>query len=280
MKINKNSLQAKLNNLAKEKGVHVNVLLVSFFFDAFIERLSQSRYSKNFIFKGGFYLATLLGVENRYTADIDFLLRDEKMEPENLKEIIDEVLKIPADDSITFEISNISRIRDEDSYGGYSILLTGHLENIRQNFHVDVATGDPVTPSSIDYSYKRLLDDGVIRFKAYNLETVLAEKLQTILARGVLNSRCKDFYDIFIIGKLRSEQVDLADLKSAFEKTCVYRKTIFSKENADEILTQISQNETMHSRWKNYARKSTFAKSVSFGETVAACKEMLEKALA
>lgn len=108
-------------------------------------------------------------------------------------------------------------------------MLTGHLENIRQNFHVDVATGDPVTPSSIDYSYKRLLDDGVIRFKAYNLETVLAEKLQTILARSVLNSRCKDFYDIFIIGKLRSEQVDLADLKSAFEKTMLENQHLQSQ---------------------------------------------------
>lgn len=277
MKINKNSLQAKLNNLAKEKGVHVNVLLVSFFFDAFIERLSQSRYSKNFIFKGGFYLATLLGVENRYTADIDFLLHDEKMEPENLKEIIGEILTIPADDYITFEISNISKIRDEDSYGGYSILLTGHFENIRQSFHVDVATGDPITPSSIDYSYKRLLGDGVIKFKAYNLETVLAEKLQTILVRGVLNSRCKDFYDVFIIFKLRFDQVNLADLKSAFEKTCAYRESAFDKEKADDILTQIEQSKIMRSRWENYTKKSMFARSVSFEETVEACKAVLEK---
>ena len=145
MKINKNSLQAKINNLSKEMNVHANVLLVSFFFDAFISRLAKSVHADKFVFKGGFYLATLLGVKNRYTADIDFLLRKEPMDENRLRKIFTDIIAIDADDSISFEISDISPIRDEDAYGGFSILLTGRLENVRQSFHVDVDTGDPIT---------------------------------------------------------------------------------------------------------------------------------------
>ena len=275
MKINKNSLQARINNLSKELNVHANVLLVSFFFDAFISRLAKSKYANKFIFKGGFYLATLLGVKNRYTADIDFLLRKEAMDEKRLKEIFSNIITTDADDSITFEISDITPIRDEDSYGGFSILLTGHLENIRQNFHVDVATGDPITPEDIEYSYQSLIHHETIAFRAYNLETVIAEKLQTILNRGLLNSRCKDYYDIYIIKQLQWNNIKVTDLKNAFEATCQYRKTPFEKEDSLAILKEISNSEILLTRWKNYTKKSSFAKEVPFDATVESCKEIL-----
>ena len=242
MKINKNSLQARINNLSKELNVHANVLLVSFFFDAFISRLAKSIYADKFVFKGGFYLATLLGVKNRYTADIDFLLRKESMDENRLREIFSDIIATNADDSITFEIADISPIRDEDAYGGFSILLTGHLENVRQSFHVDVATGDPITPTDIEYSYQSLISNETIAFRAYNLETVVAEKLQTILSRGMLNSRCKDYYDIYIINQLQRKNISIPDLKKAFVTTCQYRKTPFEKEESLLILEEISRN--------------------------------------
>lgn len=279
MKINKNSLQARINNLSKEKGVHANVLLVSFFFDAFISRLAKSKYAENFVFKGGFYLATLLGVQNRYTADIDFLLKKERLTSERLKIIFSEIVAIDGNDSITFEICDISAIRDEDAYGGFSILLTGHLENVRQSFHVDVATGDPVTPSDIEYSYRSLIGGETIAFRAYNLETVIAEKLQTILARGILNSRCKDFYDIYIIRRLQWDNIDKEYLKKAFEETCGYRKTTFSKYSATEIIEQLASNSILRSRWANYAKKSSFARDVPFDATIHACRLVIETAV-
>ena len=276
MKINKNSLQARINNLSKELNVHANVLLVSFFFDAFISRLAKSKYADKFIFKGGFYLATLLGVKNRYTADIDFLLRKEIMNENRLKEIFTDIIAIDADDSITFEISDISPIRDEDAYGGFSILLTGHLENVRQSFHVDVATGDPITPKDIEYSYQSLISNETIAFRAYNLETVVAEKLQTILFRGLLNSRCKDYYDIYIIHQLQWRKISIPDLRKSFETTCQYRKTPFEKEKSLLILEEISKSDIFQTRWKNYAKKSSFAKGISFEATIEACKEILD----
>lgn len=276
MKINKNSLQARINNLSKEMDVHANVLLVSFFFDAFISRLAKSIHADKFVFKGGFYLATLLGVKNRYTTDIDFLLRRESMDENRLREIFTDIIAIDADDSITFEISDISPIRDEDAYGGFSILLTGHLENVRQSFHVDVATGDPITPKDIEYSYQSLISNETIAFRAYNLETVVVEKLQTILFRGLLNSRCKDYYDIYIIHQLQWRKISIPDLRKSFETTCQYRKTPFEKEKSLLILEEISKSDIFQTRWKNYAKKSSFAKGISFEATIEACKEILD----
>ena len=276
MKINKNSLQARINNLSKELNVHANVLLVSFFFDAFISRLAKSIHTDKFVFKGGFYLATLLGVKNRYTADIDFLLRKESMDENRLKEIFSDIIATDADDSITFEIADISPIRDEDAYGGYSILLTGHLENVRQSFHVDVATGDPITPTDIEYSYQSLISNETIAFRAYNLETVIAEKLQTILSRGLLNSRCKDYYDIYIINQLQRKNISIPDLKKSFETTCQYRKTPFEKEESLLILEEISRSNILQTQWNNYARKASFAKDITFEATVESCKEILD----
>lgn len=276
MKINKNSLQARINNLSKELNVHANVLLVSFFFDAFISRLAKSIYADKFVFKGGFYLATLLGVKNRYTADIDFLLRKESMDENRLREIFSDIIATNADDSITFEIADISPIRDEDAYGGFSILLTGHLENVRQSFHVDVATGDPITPTDIEYSYQSLISNETIAFRAYNLETVVAEKLQTILSRGMLNSRCKDYYDIYIINQLQRKNISIPDLKKAFVTTCQYRKTPFEKEESLLILEEISRSDILQTRWNNYARKASFAKDITFEATVESCKEILD----
>lgn len=276
MKINKNSLQARINNLSKELNVHVNVLLISFFFDAFISRLAKSIYADKFVFKGGFYLATLLGVKNRYTADIDFLLRKESMDENRLREIFSDIIATNADDSITFEIADISPIRDEDAYGGFSILLTGHLENVRQSFHVDVATGDPITPTDIEYSYQSLISNETIAIRAYNLETVVAEKLQTILSRGMLNSRCKDYYDIYIINQLQRKNISIPDLKKAFVTTCQYRKTPFEKEESLLILEEISRSNILQTRWNNYARKASFAKDITFEATVESCKEILD----
>ena len=256
--------------------VHANVLLVSFFFDAFISRLAKSIHADKFVFKGGFYLATLLGVKNRYTSDIDFLLRRESMDENRLREIFTDIIAIDADDSITFEISDISPIRDEDAYGGFSILLTGHLENVRQSFHVDVATGDPITPKDIEYSYQSLISNETIAFRAYNLETVVAEKLQTILFRGLLNSRCKDYYDIYIIHQLQWRKISIPDLRKSFETTCQYRKTPFEKEKSLLILEEISKSDIFQTRWKNYAKKSSFAKGITFEATIEACKEILD----
>ena len=274
--INKNALQAKINYLTNKIGVHQNILIKSFFFDEFLKRLAVSPYKDNFVFKGGFLLSTSLGIDLRSTMDIDFLLRKINLSKENIIKVIKEVVCIEIDDGITFEFKSINEIRKEDEYGGYNVTLLGRLENIKETVNIDVATGDPITPNAVNYEYKCLLDNSILKFKAYNYETILAEKLQTILFRGITNSRCKDFYDLFIIHKLRWDNINKDTLKKAFENTCSYRKTSFTKEDVFKILESINNDSVMETRWNTYRKRNIFVKETRFKDTLDATKIILE----
>lgn len=276
MPINKNALQAKINSLSNKTGVHQNILLKSFFFDAFLKRLAVSKYSDNFVFKGGFFLSTSLGINLRSTLDIDFLLRRTPLSRENAINILLEISSIDIKDGICFELKDVSEIRQDDDYGGFNVTLLGRLENIKETVSVDIATGDPITPSAISYQYKCLFDDEALNFKAYNFETIIAEKLQTILARGIANSRSKDFYDLYIIHKLRWETIDNSVLKEAFINTCHYRNTVFNKEEAIKIIDSIKSDPQMENRWNSYRKRNRFAGDVEFKETIDAALLIIE----
>ena len=198
------------------------------------------------------------------------------LEERNLTDIIKEIISVPVEDNITFEFESISPIRDEDEYGGFTVSLTGHLENIRQTLNLDIATGDPITPNAVLYKYKRLLEKDTLDFLAYNLETVISEKMQTIYNRGLLNSRNKDFYDIYIIYKLKWNEINISDLKSAFKKTCEYRKTIFTKESAFDVLLKLEKDELIKNRWLNYVKKNDFASGTEFDDVMQSCKTVTE----
>lgn len=274
MKTNKNAVQAKINSLSKGLNVKVNVLLTTYFFDAFLLRLSKSEYSEDFIFKGGFYLSAIMEIQNRYTKDLDFKLTGQDLEERNLTEIIKEIIAISTDDEITFEFISITPIRDEDQYGGFTVSLQGHLENIKQTVNLDIATGDPITPDAVIYKYKRLLEGDILNFKAYNLETVLAEKIQTVYSRGLLNSRSKDFYDIYIIHKLKWNEINVSDFKEAYKKTCEYRQTIFTKEAAVDIVSRLINDEQIKLRWLNYVNKNDFATGIEFNDVMKCCEDI------
>lgn len=277
MPINKNSLQARINNLSTKTGVHPNILLKSFFFDAFLKRLAASKYADKFVFKGGFFLSTSLGINLRSTMDIDFLLRKMNLTMENIMDVLKEVSLIDIGDNVTFEYQSINEIRQDDEYGGYNIVLLGKLENIKETISIDVATGDPITPSAMDYRYKCLFDEEILSFEAYNFETILAEKLQTILFRGIANSRSKDFYDIFIIYKLRWNDIDTKVLKEAFVNTCNYRGTVFAKDEALRIVDRIKNDSQMESRWKTYSKRNQFAKNIEFKDTLNPLETIIEE---
>lgn len=273
--INKDSLQARINNLALKKGVPSNVILQSFFFDAFLKRLAKSEYHNNFVFKGGFLLSSSLGIDFRSTMDIDFLLRNLLMEKENIIKTVENIIKIDIDDGINFEFKKIKEIRPEDEYGGFNISLLGHLENIKVAVNIDIATGDPITPEPIQYKYKCVLDEEALTFSSYNFETILAEKLQTVLKRGVFNSRSKDFYDLYIIYKLRFDEMNINVLKEAFKRTCEYRKSIFTLEESEEIINEIKEDTSMQLRWNSYAKKNNFAKDILFSNVIDSIRALI-----
>ena len=279
MKINKDSLKARANNLANELGVSQNIIYDRFFYDAFLSRLVISRYKDKFVLKGGLYLSSLLGINNRSTMDLDFYLKSIAMEKDNIVSIIKEILALDLDDNISFTTIGSEDIRQEDIYGGFRIIILGKLDNVRHQFSIDVATGDPIIPSDRDYDYKCLVTGEVLPLKVYSLESVISEKLETVLSKGIANSRSKDFYDLYILRKTQIKNVNVDILKQAFEKTREYRNFYIDKEDALSMLEMLKENSFVDARWIAYCKNSKYVGNLPFEEVIMAIKEWVEIAL-
>lgn len=227
--INKDSLKARVNNISKELNINQNIVYNRFFYDAFLSRLAISPYKEKLVLKGGLYLSSLLGINSRATMDIDFYLSRVSMEKDRVTNIVKEICAINIEDNISFEMIGCSDIRKEDDYGGLQIVLLGRIDNIRYQFSIDVATGDPIVPSERNFKYKCLVTGEILSLKAYSLESVIAEKLETILFKGIANSRSKDFYDLYILKKTQFDNLNRDVLKVAYSKTCLYRNFLFQR---------------------------------------------------
>lgn len=277
MKINKDSLAARAKNLSEKYGVSANAVYSRYFFDCFLSRLSSSAYSDKFILKGGLYLSSVLGIENRTTMDIDFIIRKLKLEHDSIVSVIKEICEIPADDNVKFFYVGDSRIKKDDIYGGFSISLEGKLDNVRQRFDVDIATNDVVYPKDCDYSYQCLVTGEVIKIKSYSIESVIAEKMQTFLVNGVLNSRAKDLYDLYVLYNMHI--TNSGNLRMAFAKTCERREFETNKEKALETLRLVESNKNQKQRWEIYSKKMKYANNVTFEDVVFAIKGLIEDLL-
>lgn len=224
--MNSMQLKDKLRNISKEKNVDFNTLLRLYMYDRFLERLSKSKYRDNFILKGGFYLSTLFGVENRTTMDIDTAFRNANFNEETIVKMIKEIVSMEMDDNAKLSYLGISPIRDEDEYGGFRADIQIEIDNIKEKFHIDIVTGDPITPKEINYKYKPILDDRYVKLWAYNIETVLAEKIETILSRSELNGRMRDFYDVYLIYTKVWKNINIDNFRKAIDKTFAKREYV------------------------------------------------------
>ena len=241
MRINKDSLKARANNIAKELSISQNVVYDRFFFDAFLARLTASPYKDNFVLKGGLYLSSVLGVHSRSTIDMDFHIKSLLMEKENIMKVVADITNIDLGDGIVFQVLEAGDIMPEDIYGGFQVKVTAKLDNVRHTFGIDIATGDPIVPSDRNYDYRCLVTGEVLPIKAYSLESVIAEKLETVLAKQFANSRSKDYYDLYILRKTQRDNVALDVLKEAFKETCKHRGFSIGKEEALNLIEGISK---------------------------------------
>lgn len=274
--MNKDSITQKLRNKAKELDLNYNLVLSKFFFDEFLKLISISVHRENFMLKGGMLLTYSLGVQNRSTQDIDFLVKGFPIETVKLKKFLEEILGDTNKKDIWFEINGTAEeIRAEDEYGGIRFHLIGHLANIRIPFSIDIATGDPIYPLPRLERYSTILGDN-IELNMYPLETVLSEKLQTILTRAENNSRSKDFYDIYAILKNKFEVLNIMELKVAVSMTFSYRKTEISKEKAKFIIRNINEDSLINERWKRYKKKNPYAKEIEFSEIIDSLNTLIE----
>lgn len=271
--MNSMQLKAKIKNISKEKNIDFNTLLRLYMYDRFLERLSKSKYIDNFILKGGFYLSVLFGVENRATMDIDTAFRNADFNEETLVQMIKEILSIKVNDNAKLNYVSIVPIRDEDEYGGFRVTILVEYENIKQSFHIDIVTGDTITPKEIRYKYLPLLGDDYINLYAYNIETILAEKIETILSRLELNGRTRDFYDIFLIYSKEWNNVNIENFRKAVNKT--FDKREYSGDLCDS-LSIIKNSIVLRERWKKYQNNFSYARNIEYDEIMKCLDEMLK----
>ncbi|EHO85944.1 hypothetical protein HMPREF0380_00796 [Eubacterium infirmum F0142] len=277
--MNKDSVTRKLRNKAKELGLNYNLVLSKFFFDEFLKLLSNSVHRENFMLKGGMLLTYSLGVQNRATQDIDFLVKGFPLESAEMKKVLEEIMGDNKQSDIWFELnSTVEEIRAEDEYGGLRFHIIGHLANIRIPFSVDIATGDPIYPFPRVEKYSTILGDN-IELKMYPLESVLSEKLQTVLARAENNSRSKDFYDIYAILKNKLEVINVKELKVAVSMTFSYRKTDVSKDEAKNIIGHINEDSLIKERWIRYQKKNPYANGIEFSEITESLNALVEMSM-
>lgn len=266
--MNKAKLTSLCHKISKEVHLSFNSVMLYYFLESILKKLADSDYNENFIFKGGFLLSNVVGIDSRSTVDIDFLIKNTPLSEENILKMLKEALKEKENDEILYEIQGISKIKEDDKYGGFSVNVLCKMENIRQVVPLDIATGDVITPHPINYSYISSFGKDDILIRAYPLETMLAEKIQTIYSRGFLNSRSKDYYDLYIIYKLKEKEIDIDTLKRACKRTFEYRKTELDADKIIAFMEELKTNETSLKRWKAYLKKNIYANDISFEEVL------------
>lgn len=261
-------IKGRIKNVAKQNQSDPIALLRIYMMERFLERIAYSKYKNNFIVKGGILVTSMIGISMRSTMDVDTTIRNFDLTKEEVTRIVSEIKDISLDDDIKFILNDVSNIMDNMEYPGIRIHMDAKLENLVVPIKIDISTGDVITPSEIKYEYKLLLEERSIQLWSYNLETILAEKIQTILSRGLINTRMRDFYDVNTLFSRYKDSINYDYLSLAFNKTCNKRKTISLLENYKEILSSIEEDSTLQDLWKNYCRKHKYANHIDFATNI------------
>ena len=267
---NKDSLKAKASNLAKKTDIPNKYIIQNFMFETLLKRIVKSQYKDKFIIKGGLLLSSIFGVNLRSTMDLDTTIKGFSLDIDTITKVINEIIAIDIGDNIILKIENIKPIREEEAYGGFNVNLKADFDGLRTNLMIDITTGDFITYKEVEYSYKTLFDEEIINIMTYNLETMIAEKFETIISRNINNSRMKDYYDIYMFEKLKKSEIDKQTLKKAITNTAKNRLTLDIVKDADQYINLISQDDNLKKLWENYQNNYSYAKTVSFGDTIKA----------
>ena len=228
----------------------------------------MSDYRNHFILKGGLLVASIIGIDMRATMDIDTTVKSLPLNVDDAQRIVSEICAIPLEDDVTFRITSVSDIMTDFEYPGVRIMLEAALERMRQVIKIDISTDDVITPSAVEYEYKLMFEDRTIPLLTYNVETLLAEKIQTILARGIANTRLRDYYDVYEVMKICAARVDKAILSQAFSATCKKRETLFSKEEISETLTMIEKDAGMAGMWEQFRKRNYYVGGLEWNEVL------------
>ena len=269
-------IKGRIKSVAKQNNADARTLMRIYMMERFLERLAQSEYRDNFIIKGGILVTAMIGVAHRSTMDIDTSMKNLNLSAEDALRVVNQVKDIDLDDGVSFEVKDVSNIMDEMEYPGIRVTMNANVGRLITPLKIDISTGDVITPRAIEFNYDLLLEDRSISLWSYNLETILAEKLQTVLARGILNTRMRDFYDIQILLDTYEDKVNKAVLKDAFAATCKKRGTDHLQEQAEEIIKIIEADEQLQVLWRAYQKKYSYAAEIDYASVISGVRKLMD----
>ena len=267
-------IKGAIRNISKKTGVNPNSLLQMCLFEGILEKLSKSKYSENFILKGGLLISSLIGVDVRSTMDMDTTLRGIPLNEVSITNILNEILAIEIDADIEYKLIKLSPIRQEDVYEDFCASISCIFGKINATLNIDITTGDVITPREMNYSYSKILEEGTIPIMTYTIETILAEKFETISSRNITTTRARDFYDLYMIYSIYKDKIDKGILRKAIERTSKYRGSFETALQYKEIVELFRESETPKELWKKYTQNNPYAKDVDFLDTISVYEEI------
>ena len=269
-------IKGRIKSVAKQNNADARTLMRIYMMERFLERLAQSEYRDNFIIKGGILVTAMIGVAHRSTMDIDTSMKNLNLSAEDALRVVNQVKDIDLDDGVSFEVKDVSNIMDEMEYPGIRVTMNANVGRLITPLKIDISTGDVITPRAIEFNYDLLLEDRSISLWSYNLETILAEKLQTVLARGILNTRMRDFYDIRMLLDTYEDKVNKAVLKDAFAAKSKKRGTDHLQEQAEEIIKIIEADEQLQVLWRAYQKKYSYAAEIDYASVISGVRKLMD----
>lgn len=269
-------IKGRIKSVAKQNNADARTLMRIYMMERFLERLAQSEYRDNFIIKGGILVTAMIGVAHRSTMDIDTSMKNLNLSAEDALRVVNQVKDIDLDDGVSFDVKDVSNIMDEMEYPGIRVTMNANVGRLITPLKIDISTGDVITPRAIKFNYDLLLEDRSISLWSYNLETILAEKLQTVLARGILNTRMRDFYDIRMLLDTYEDKVNKVVLKDAFAATCNKRGTDHLQEQAEEIIKIIEADEQLQVLWRAYQKKYSYAAEIDYASVISGVRKLMD----
>mgnify|MGYP002752547122 FL=1 len=257
-------LKDLIRNLSREKSADAQLLMRNYMMERFLERISLSEYRDKFILKGGMLVAAMVGLDARSTMDLDATVKGANVNVEDIENLISAIVSVPIDDGVKFQLKSISEIMDEAEYPGIRVSMTTTFDGVVTPLKIDISTGDAITPREVRYSFKLMLEDRSIDIWAYNLETVLAEKLETVVSRATTNTRMRDFYDLHILSQLHGQSIVPADLRAALIATAKKRGTEKYLADAPAAFDEVEADPNMENLWRAYQKKVSYAADLSW----------------
>ncbi len=270
-------LKALVRNISHGDNAKAMTLIRNFVMERFLERMSLSKYSGNLILKGGLLIASMVGLDNRATMDIDTTIRNYNFSAEDAEKMIEDIIAVPLEDGTRFTVKSVENIMDDAEYPGIRFKLEAALDNMKTPLKIDISTDDVITPKEINYEYKLMFEERSIPLLAYNLETVLAEKIETIISRGTLNTRMRDYYDLMILNVVKSDAINYADLAKALEATSRKRNSYELLSAPKHILEQIKSDTGLMEQWRIYRRKYDYAADYHWEDIVKNIEQLFKK---